>query len=51
MKKIAILVVVVLTMSLSAMSCSDESVASTDALYDVEATEGENGHVEHDPDA
>lgn len=50
MKKLAVLVVVVLATSLSAMSCSEESVSSTDALYEVEATEGDHGHVEQDPD-
>jgi len=50
MKKLAVLVVVILTTSFSAISCSEESAASTDALYEVEATEGDHGHVEQDPD-
>jgi len=49
MKKIAILAIVLIS-GISLMSCTQESTSDTDALYDVHATEDDNGEQDHDPD-
>ncbi len=32
-------------------SCTNEPIAETDHLYETQATEGDDGEVEQDPDA
>lgn len=49
MKKIIVLAVILIS-GISLFSCTQESTADADALYDINATEGDDGEVEHDPD-
>ena len=51
MKKIAFLLVLIIS-NLSLFSCDKDNVADTDAMYqNLAATEGDDGDVDKDPDA
>ena len=50
MKKIAFLLVLVIS-NLSLVSCDKDNLAETDSIYkNLSATEGDDGDVEKDPD-
>ncbi|WP_299431150.1 hypothetical protein [uncultured Maribacter sp.] len=45
MKKI-IIAVMALVLNMALFSCNSDTVAETDSLYETQATEGDNGHVD-----
>tara|TARA_R110000765_G_scaffold90775_1_gene172567 strand:+ start:168 stop:350 length:183 start_codon:yes stop_codon:yes gene_type:complete len=50
MKKIIFLIALVFA-SMSFISCNNDTVAETDAMYqNLSATEGDDGDIENDPD-
>ena len=50
MKKI-VLVMMALVFNMSLLSCTNDSVAETEALFDTQATDGDDNPIEPDPDA
>lgn len=50
MKRV-VLVVMVLLFSLFLFSCDKESITESETLYETQATEGEDGEINEDPDA
>lgn len=50
MKKL-LLVVLALVLNVSLFSCTTDSIAEDDSLYETQATEGDDGSTNKDPDA
>ena len=49
MKKL-LLAVLALVLNVSLFSCTTDSIAENDSLYEIQATEGEDGQTDKDPD-
>ncbi len=49
MKKVVIAALAIV-FNMFLFSCTDDSIAETDILYETQATEGDDGEVEQDPD-
>ncbi|WP_171037053.1 hypothetical protein [Maribacter algarum] len=50
MKKV-MLAIMALVLNMSLFSCTTDSIAETDTLYETQSTEGDDGDVDPDPDA
>ncbi|MFS4445382.1 hypothetical protein [Maribacter sp. 2307UL18-2] len=50
MKKV-FLALMALVLNVSLISCTSDSIAENDSLYDTQATEGDDGDTDDDPDA
>ena len=48
MKKL-IMAVLALVLNMSLFSCTKDSIAESDSLYETQATEGDDGEINEDP--